>query len=373
MNNKVVEYFAPNVKVDKTKDQLRQSRNEQILSAYAPLDVVTDIDVNWLYSSIILFPLPDLHAGNINARLDLLDTWVKTVRDTYNSAVILNGDIFDNATQTSVSNTHDENLPPEEIVDYLYNKFLPLAKQGKIVAVTPGNHDSKDSKRGVDTNVSVLKILANRLQVPFVEHNALITFNMPIEGSTQKGKFVVAAMHGAGKGGGTAKSLDVMKSQIDRVFTKCHVDLAITGHTHPPKGAITSVRYEEPIKDRYNRTIGSTTKEKVLMVCPTLQADSDYAAAVNMGQAHPNAFMAVVKMKPNPYYKTNEHENNKFIPKIAPMEMFKEDGTLCLNAQMVLANYYLDSAKIEKEVTQENKTSTLVELVTKANNGGMNR
>ena len=29
--------------------------------------------------------------------------------------------------------------------------------------------------------------------------------------------------------------------------------------------------------------------------------------------------------------------------------------------------------KIEKEVTQENKTSTLVELVTKANNGGMNR
>ena len=71
------------------------------------------------------------------------------VEKTYNSATILNGDILDNATQTSISNTHDENLPPEEVVDYLVEKLEPLAKQHKIIAITPGNHDSKSGKRGV--------------------------------------------------------------------------------------------------------------------------------------------------------------------------------------------------------------------------------
>lgn len=369
MKNKVVEYFAANVKVDKTNDQLRRARNGQILSAFSPLEIMTDIEVEWPFTSVLLFPLPDLHAGNINARLDLFEQWVKVVNNTYNSGVILNGDILDNATQTSVSNTHDENLPPEEVIDYLYDQFLPLAKQGKIIAITPGNHDSKDSKRGVDTNISALKILADRLKVPFCPHNAHITINMPIEGSKEKGKLVVAAMHGAGKGGNTAKSLDVMKSQSNAAFPQGDADLVITGHTHPPQGAITSERVEVPVKDKFNRTIGTSTKERTIIVCPTLQANSDYAAAVNMGNAQPNALMLLCKIKPNPYYKTNEHETLRYIPKINIIPMFKPNNQLTLNAELVSQLYYIDSSAIAREVEQENAHATLGEMVKKAEGG----
>lgn len=375
MEKKIYEQFSPNATIDVTTKQLRKERNNSILSHYAPIDYVTEINVEWPYTTINYCPLSDLHAGNINARLDAFDKWVDFVEKTYNSATILNGDILDNATQTSISNTHDENLPPEEVVDYLVEKLEPLAKQHKIIAITPGNHDSKSGKRGVDTNVSVLKSLAERLDVPFVEHNVLVKFNMPIADSTQTHTVTIAAMHGAGKAGGVAGALDAIKDQMNRVFgtSQGHIDICDAGHFH--QGGTQYKRFEYPEKDKFNRTVKTTSKDILIVSNYSFQDNSDYAAEANFGGANVNSWGIMVGPKLNVFYRTNEHENNKYVTNYSVYKIFNNKLDLTLPAKLVAEKYKQEPVRVIEAKTEKKYNAKKAEEILKEANkqGGLTR
>lgn len=375
MERKIVEQFSPNASVDVTTKELRKERNKEILKRYAPIDYVTEINVEWPYTTINYCPLSDLHAGNINARLDAFDTWVDFVEKTYNSVTILNGDILDNATQNSISNTHDENLPPEEVVDYLVDKLLPLAKQNKIVAITPGNHDSKSGKRGVDTNVSVLKSLAERLGVPFVEHNVLVKFEMPIANTKNKQTVTIAAMHGAGKAGGVAGALDTISEQMSRVFnyTKGNIDICDAGHFHA--GGVQYKRFEYPEKDKFNRTISTSSKDILIVSNYSFQDNSDYAAEANFGGACVNSWGILISPKQNIYYKTNEHENNKYIPSYSIYKVFSNNLNLSLSAKLIAEKFKQEPVMVtQAKLAKQYGKKSAEEILKEANKqGGISR
>ena len=370
MKNKTLKQVSPNTKIDVTSKMLRENRNLAILNGYAPIDYITKLNVEWPFSSITYCPLSDLHAGNINARIDLFDKWLKFVGTTYNAVTILNGDIFDYPTQTSISNTHDEVLPPEDVIEQLYKKLLPLAKQGKILAITPGNHDSKSSKRGVDTNVSVLKSLAERLNVPFIEHNVIAEFNMPIAGTKEKFTYTIAAMHGAGKAGGVAGALDAGKQQMDRVFKVYpnKIDLFDFGHFH--QGGNLYYRYERPETDKYNRTVKTTSEESVFLSNYSFQDNSDYAAEANFGAAEVNSWIVFVQPEHNIYYKSNIHENNKFVPKNNIFKMFTNSNSFSLPAKMLNEKYFDRSFEIEKALAQKYESTKASSIIATAEQQG---
>ena len=277
--------------------------------------------------------------------------------------------------KASISNTHDENLPPEEVVDYLYDKLLPLAKQHKIIAITPGNHDSKSGKRGVDTNVSVLKSLAERLDVPFVEHNVLAKFNMPIANTNGTHTVTIAAMHGAGKAGGVAGALDTIKDQMDRVFgtSQGNIDICDAGHFH--QGGTRYKRFEYPEKDKYNRTIRTTSKDILIVSNYSFQDNSDYAAEANFGGAKVNSWGILTGPKQNVFYKTNEHENNKYITNYSVYKVFNDNLDLSLPAKLVLEKYKQEPVRvIEAKVEKKYNSKKAEEILKEANKqGGMTR
>lgn len=375
MEKKIIEQFSPNATIDVTTKKLRQERNNAILQHYAPIDYVTEINVQWPYTTINYCPLSDLHAGNINARLDAFEKWVDFVETTYNSATILNGDILDNATQTSISNTHDENLPPEEVVDYLYEKLLPLAKQHKIIAITPGNHDSKSGKRGVDTNTSVLKSLADRLEVPFVEHNVIVKFEMPIADSKETHTVTVAAMHGAGKAGGVAGALDTISTQMSRVFNYASGDIDICDAGHFHAGGVLYKRFEYPEKDKFNRTIRTTSKDILIVSNYSFQDNSDYAAEANFGGAAVNSWGILVSPKQNVFYRSNEHENKKYISNFSTYKIFTKDLELSLPAKLTKEKYKQEPLRVlEEKLAKQYETKKAEQVLKDANKqGGMTR
>ncbi len=375
MEKKIIEQYSPNASIDKTAAYLRAHRNKALMEAQAPIDYIAEVNVKWPYTTLTYCPLSDLHAGNINARMDAFDKWVSYVETTYNAVTILNGDILDNPTQLSISNTHDEILPPEEVIDYLYEKLLPIAKQNKIIAITPGNHDSKSGKRGVDTNVSVLKSLAERLNVPFVEHNIVVNFEMPIENSKDKHTFKIATMHGAGKAGGVAGALDTIVQQMNRVFGSSNggIDILDAGHFH--QGGNLYYRCEFPEKDRFNRTLHSTSKEVLFVSNYSFQDNSDYAAEANFGAANVNSWGILVKPEHNVYYKTNEHENNKYVTKFNVYKIFNKNLDISLPAKVVNNKYYEQpQAELYAKVERENQSLSASQILKQAEKqGGMTK
>ena len=58
--------------------------------------------------------MADLHIGDAHCDLPLIRDRLKSVQEEPDTALILNGDILNNATKTSVSDCYSEVLPPME-------------------------------------------------------------------------------------------------------------------------------------------------------------------------------------------------------------------------------------------------------------------
>lgn len=174
----------------------------------------------------------DLHIGDKHCDLEQVRRDIEYVRTTPNCYAILNGDILNNATKTSVSDSYAELLSPMEQLGLFVELFEPI--KGKILAVTQGNHENRTYiKEGVDlTQVAAQQLgLVDRysktgavLFLKVGEHR-LSTSNrrVPIPYS-----FYI--LHGSGGGrkeGAKAIRLADMASIID-------VDCYIHSHTHLP-------------------------------------------------------------------------------------------------------------------------------------------
>ena len=85
--------------------------------------------------------MADLHIGDAHCDLPLIRERLKSVQEEPDTALILNGDILNNATKTSVSDCYSEVLPPMEQIQRAVELFEPV--KDKILAVTTGNHERR--------------------------------------------------------------------------------------------------------------------------------------------------------------------------------------------------------------------------------------
>ena len=177
-----------------------------------------------------LIPLSDLHIG---AEFD--DTkflgYREWILDRPNAYCIINGDVLDMATRSSIGNAF-ETIRPREQRELAIKMFEPLAKEGRILAYLDGNHEARASK---ETDEYAGEAICHRLGIPHLYDSDGIFLFLTVGHDKSKGNakknritytlFMLHGWTGARRIGGKANNLeDMAKSVVS--------DLYVASHTH---------------------------------------------------------------------------------------------------------------------------------------------
>lgn len=184
-----------------------------------------------------LYALSDLHLGDSHCNYKEILELVKQIEANPNAYVILNGDLINNATTQSVSDTYGESLSPMEQIRQVTALFKPI--KDKILAITNGNHENRTYKTdGID----LTEIMA--MELGLIERYAAESVTLFLRvGELSRGLkmpsnpnvkrqvcYTLYITHGSGGGrreGGKINRLVDLSSIVD-------VDIYIHSHTHLP-------------------------------------------------------------------------------------------------------------------------------------------
>jgi hypothetical protein len=98
-------------------------------------------------SNLEIHTFADLHIGDKGCDMNLTRERIAHVKDTPNAYCILNGDLMNMATKTSISDCYAEQIPPMEQIKQCVDLFGPI--RDKILCITSGNHERRViQKRG---------------------------------------------------------------------------------------------------------------------------------------------------------------------------------------------------------------------------------
>lgn len=181
------------------------------------------------YETLELYILSDVHLGDPNLDKKLLRSFIEEVTAEENRCVIVNGDIINNATRTSVSDVYGECLTPNEQMDACVKLLTPI--RDRIVAITEGNHEARSYKQ---TGILIMNQVAKRLDIEEVYSTGayllFLRFGKSHGRMCRKMIYSIYGSHGSGGGrkiGGKANRLIEMSDTID-------ADIFIHSHTHVP-------------------------------------------------------------------------------------------------------------------------------------------
>lgn len=169
----------------------------------------------------------DEHIGDIHSNYSDIRKRVSEVESNPNAYAILNGDLINNATMNSPSDTYAEAYSPMEQVKICVDLFKPIAD--KILCVTSGNHEWRTMK---ETGIDITYFVCAELGISdrYTSESALLFVRF---GQTDRGRpiaYSIYVNHGNGGGradGGKINKLLAMASIVD-------ADIYIHSHTHLP-------------------------------------------------------------------------------------------------------------------------------------------
>ena len=191
---------------------------------------VIKIDLPKELEKIELHTFADEHIGDEHSDLERLKQRIEYVANTPSVYCVLNGDIIDNATKTSIGDIYANEFNPMQQLEEAVRLFKPL--KDKILAITHGNHEARTYKKeGID--LSYLLAVQLGLFERYSSTSALIFLRFGKSrnhSSMAKQCYTIFMLHGSGGGrkeGAKAIRLADMSSIID-------ADIYIHSHTHLP-------------------------------------------------------------------------------------------------------------------------------------------
>lgn len=179
--------------------------------------------------------LADLHMGDRLCDTRLIEQHVAEIEGNSAAYAIINGDIINNATRTSVSDSYSEMLPPMEQLDRAIQLLAPI--RDKILCINDGNHEVR-TYRG--DGIQLMRIVAQQLGIEdrYSPEGSLIFIRFgqatrKEHKNTKKHRrqcYTIYATHGSGGGrkiGGKANRLSDLSGIVD-------ADIYVHSHTHLP-------------------------------------------------------------------------------------------------------------------------------------------
>ena len=200
-----------------------------------------------------IVPLADLHLGDALCDINLIKQKIEYIKNNENVYCLLNGDILNNSTKTSVGDVYSETLTPMAQLKRAVSLFEPI--KDKILCVTNGNHEARTWK---SDGIDLMSILCSQLGIEdrYANESALLflRFGKQTRGRKENngsGKvrmvgYILHITHGSGGGrkeGGKANRLADMASIVD-------ADIYIHSHTHLPM-IMKQAFYRTDIKNSY--------------------------------------------------------------------------------------------------------------------------
>lgn len=193
---------------------------------------VVKVDLPQELKQIEIHTFADLHIGDKFANMDGIRERIEHIKNTPSAYCILNGDLMNNATKTSISDSYAEELTPMEQVEMCMELFEPI--KDKIIAITAGNHEKRTyNKEGID----ITKLVAMQLKLASrYSPTSCMVFLRVGKAKETHGRnnvqvcYTIYCTHGSGGGrkeGAKAIRLADMASIID-------ADIYIHSHTHLP-------------------------------------------------------------------------------------------------------------------------------------------
>lgn len=188
------------------------------------------IDLPKELESVELHIFADEHIGDPHSDYKRLLQRIEYVKNTPNAYCILNGDIIDNATRTSLGDTYTQELNPMDQLTKAVEIFEPI--KDKILCITHGNHENRTYKKeGI--NLSYLMAAQMGLTDRYTPTSAILFLRLGDGGGAAHNnriRYTIYALHGSGGGrkeGAKAIRLADMACIID-------ADIYIHSHTHLP-------------------------------------------------------------------------------------------------------------------------------------------
>lgn len=189
---------------------------------------VIKIDLPKELKSIELHTFADEHIGDEHSDINRVLERIEHVKNTPNAYCILNGDIIDNATKTSIGDTYTQVFNPMEQLKRAVELFSPI--KNKILLITHGNHENRTYKK---EGINISSLIATQLGLAdkYTPTSAVLFIRFGSGGShNRKVCYTVYALHGSGGGrkeGAKAIRLADLASIID-------TDIYLHAHTHLP-------------------------------------------------------------------------------------------------------------------------------------------
>ena len=191
---------------------------------------VIKIDLSSELENVELHVFADEHIGDEHCDTKRLMERIEYVKNTPNAYCILNGDILDNVTKTSIGDVYTQEFNPMGQLARAVEIFEPI--KNKIICISHGNHENRTYKKeGI--NLSALIATQLGLQDYYTPTSALIFLRFgKSKNNSGKSKqcYTIYSLHGSGGGrkeGAKAIRLADMTSIID-------CDIYIHSHTHLP-------------------------------------------------------------------------------------------------------------------------------------------
>ena len=191
---------------------------------------VIKIDLPDDLKQIELHSFADEHIGDEHSDIKRVLQRIEYVKNTPNAYCILNGDIIDNATRTSIGDVYTQVFNPMEQLKRAIELFEPI--KNKILCITHGNHENRSYKKD---GVNISSLIATQLGLAdkYTPTSAVLFIRFG-KGSSHvrfsKILYTLYVLHGNGGGrkeGAKAIRLADMAGIID-------TDIYIHSHTHLP-------------------------------------------------------------------------------------------------------------------------------------------
>lgn len=172
----------------------------------------------------------DEHIGDAQCDIARLKERIKYVAETPNAYCILNGDILDNASRSSIGDIETRELNIMAQIQYGVELFTPI--KDKILCITNGNHENRAyRKEGVDiSRLVAMQLGIGNLYSPTSALLFLRFGKMSSHHNNRPVLFTLYCNHGSGGGrkeGAKAIRLADMSSIVD-------ADIYVHSHTHLP-------------------------------------------------------------------------------------------------------------------------------------------
>ena len=218
-------------------------------------------------SAIKIACISDVHYGALEHMEREWKNFIQKVLEDPALFLILNGDLINNNTRSSVGSPWDDTVRPREQKKQMVEFLNPI--KDRILCCTSGNHERRSLKDADDDPTYDIMTKLD-LEDVYRQNAAFMKIQVGNHGNiTDKARatYTFAVTHGTGGGiytGATVNRNERWGNVIDGV------DCVIVGHTH--KGTVT--RPSKIVFDPYNNMV--TVKDYLVISCVAWQRYAEY-------------------------------------------------------------------------------------------------